>query len=148
MKYNLLLSLLFGILLIGLVSSASNNQYSDCSVYGTCNTAKSSITGNGSVGPQGPQGIPGTNGTNLFTSINQTQFDNSTGVLNIIPSWLINFINSLTSGFLLKSGDTMSGNLNMSNNNITTIKKTSYTNSSYGIWSNSTDVVIGYIGGL
>ena len=43
---------------------------------------------NGGTGPTGPQGPAGINGTSLFTSLNQTQFDNSTGVLNIIESWL------------------------------------------------------------
>jgi hypothetical protein len=55
---------------------------------------------NGSQGPQGPQGDPGpqgppgANGTSSFTSLNQTQFDNSTGMLNIIESWLRGIIES------------------------------------------------------
>ena len=36
----------------------------------------------------GTDGIDGINGTNLFTSLNETQFDNSTGTLNIVVSWL------------------------------------------------------------
>jgi len=46
------------------------------------------------------------------------------------------------------TGDTMTGNLNMSNNNLTNVKEVSVINSSYGMWSNSTDVVFGYIEGL
>lgn len=40
------------------------------------------------------------------------------------------------------------GNINMSLHNVTNITATTYSNSSYGIWSNSTDVVFGYIEGL
>ena len=38
---------------------------------------------NGVDGLNGTNGTDGTNGTELFTEVNQTQFDNSTGVLNI-----------------------------------------------------------------
>jgi len=47
-----------------------------------------SVMCNSSSGPQGEPGTNGTDGTNLFTSINLTQMDNSTGVLNILESWL------------------------------------------------------------
>jgi len=42
----------------------------------------------GANGVNGTDGTDGINGTNLFTSINETQFDNSTGVLNIVEEWL------------------------------------------------------------
>ena len=71
---------------------------------------------------------------------NSTQFD-SLNPLTIKTSWLSSFINWLF-------GNGVNSNLNMQTNNITNIIKSTYANSSYGIWSNSTDIIIGYIGGL
>lgn len=46
------------------------------------------------------------------------------------------------------TGCEMTGDIDMGRNNIINISKTTYINSSYGIWSNETDIVIGFIGGL
>ena len=87
------------------------------------------------------------------TTFNSTQFD-TTNPAHINESWLTTFIQSIANSlskwdnYLSLSGGTMTGNINMNGNNITNITKTTYKNSSYGIWSNETDIVIGYIAGL
>lgn len=71
-------------------------SYSDCQVYGNCKPtniiAAMASSGNSSCscvsGLNGTDGVSGANGTNIFTSINTTQMDNSTGMLNILESWL------------------------------------------------------------
>lgn len=64
-----------GVLLMSSLVNAGT--YSDCNVYGNCNSGSSIViagnsSGNGTVGPQGPQGIPGINGTNGKDGTNGT----------------------------------------------------------------------------
>ena len=77
-------------------------------------------------------------------SVNDTQFDFNDPI-TIKTSWLIDFFDEF---YCKLTGCELRGNIDMNENNITKIKKSTYVNESYGIWSNSTDIVLGYIGGL
>jgi len=57
-------------------------------------------------------------------------------------------LTGINAGITNLSELTIDENLEMLGFNITNVTKQTFTNSSYGIWSNSTDMIIGYIGGL
>jgi hypothetical protein len=144
------ISFLFFILICS-VSAESPSIYSDCSVYGTCQTqSDSSVTyfntttiingtqgppgtngTNGGTGPQGPEGPPGPPGPVSYSNIvlnNQTNIPETSSIFDFgsaIYRWL--------TGFFV--------NLDVSNN-ITTMNIIS-TNGDMWQCSNSTDIVIG-----
>jgi len=155
----LLLSLLLIVLIFPFLSAAPGYCNPNLPGGQNCNPVVASVGiagANGSVGPagpQGPQGIPGTNGTNgingingtngangtsLFTSLNQTQFNNSTGMLNIVMSWLNGlyygknnpsvFWNASSNGFNKTYADTLYYGIS---------NPSSYCNSTNGLCPNS-----------
>ena len=74
--------------------------------------------------------------TSLFTSINQTQFDNSTGVLNIIESWLRGIITGY--GYITNSFNaTYAGSIN-NDSYLSTYNASYYLNSNPSGFLNST----------
>ena len=87
----LYLSIVIGIFLISLISSAS---YSDCSVYGTCNIKKSTITNI----------YNSTGNTTSNVTVNTTQFDSSDPI-HIKESWLTNFIQSIVGAYNYITGN-------------------------------------------
>jgi len=87
-------------------------QFEDNNFNGSGNVTASYFIGNGSLltgvigtagtngtdgidGINGTNGTDGINGTNLFTSLNETQFDNSTGVLNVKETWFESLWNTI-----------------------------------------------------
>jgi hypothetical protein len=84
-------------------------------------------------GTDGVNGTNGINGTNLFTSINQTQMDNSTGVLNIIESWLRGIITGYTGTANLHTHDTNNLTNVVGLNNKITIQGENITGGTIGI---------------
>jgi hypothetical protein len=87
-------------------------------------------------------------GVNYSINVNNTEYFHG-----YTPSTLYTYYRGLLQTYFngvycQLAGCTMEGNINMDNYNITNIKSSKYTNSSYGIYSNSTDIVFGYIEGL
>lgn len=96
-----------------------------------------------------------TNSNISWNDLNDIPTGFADGIDNTSSVSLAGYFNSeanltglLDDNYVNVGGDTMTGNLNMSNNNLTNVKEVSVINSSYGMWSNSTDVVFGYIEGL
>jgi len=82
--------IIIGIFLISL-TSAVNNKYSNCEIYGTCNTKSSTTT-------------TINNYTNVSVNVNTTQFDSSDPI-HIKESWLTNFIQAIVGAYNYITGN-------------------------------------------
>lgn len=73
----------------------------------------------------------------LSSHLNTTQMENSGGVINLLESWLTAFVQSVAG---------VPADANFTSINTTIVR--SDVNTSYGIYTNETDIIYGYIEGL
>lgn len=87
---------------------------------------------------------PNSNPFGFINSTNSTQFDNNAPI-HIKESWLTSFINLVVD---LSNYWTKTENINITGYNLTANKLDMGLNNSYGVISNGTDFIMGYINGL
>jgi hypothetical protein len=141
MKCNLLFLFTFLILSLSLVSSLDTSSSNPFGYYNpnlpNINEPDTTTsTGGGTTNNYYNQTVNAT--------VNSTQFD-SNDPITIKTSWLTSFIEALSKW---ANYWTKTENIDQTGYNITADTFKLGNNNSFGVWSNSTDMVIGYIQGL